>query len=173
MADSLYYRWVLYHHRIVSYLFFTTTFWISSMVSALVVWLAFSLFLSSRSASPKSDPKGHGSIIKTEGSDSEQFDPFSTEDLSDTSRTFPTLGRQAPLHFTKKEEEGIKREEEEVIRSAAIDPLHNEADDEDDHEGQETAGWRDSGIGTSLEEGDRRDSVQRRRALFGGRNEQT
>ncbi len=66
----------------------------------------------------------------------------------------------------------MKKEEEEVIRSAAIDPLHNEADDEEDDEEQEMAGWRDSGIGTSLEEGDRRDSAQRRRrALFSGRKE--
>ena len=148
------------------------------MVSALVVWMAFSLSLSSRSTTPKSEPKRNGSAIKTELSDSERFDPFSTEDLSDTSRTFPTLGRQAPLHFTgrgrlsKKEEEGIKREEEDVTRSAAIDPVNNEADDEDD-EGRETTGWRDSGIGTSLEEGDRRDAVQRRRrVLFSGSSEQ-
>ena len=143
------------------------------MASALAVWLAFSLYVSSRSTAPKSEPQKNGSIIKTEPSDSEHFDPFSTEDLSDTSRTFPTLGRQAPLHFTKKAEGGIKKEEEETIKSAAIDPFHNEADDEDDDEGRDTAGWRDSGIGTSLEEGDRRESVQRRRrALFGGRNEQ-
>lgn len=148
------------------------------MTTALVAWLILSFFVSSSSTVPKSEPRKNESVIKTEPSDSDQFDPFSTEDLSDTSRTFPTLGRQAPLHFTgrnepmKKEEARVKEEEEELIRSAAIDPLHNEADDEEDDEERDTTGWRDSGIGTSLEEGDRRESVQRRRkALFSGRNE--
>lgn len=77
-------------------------------------------------------------------------------------------GRNEP---TKKEEARVK-EEEEVLESAAIDPLHNEADDEEDDEERDTTGWRDSGIGTSLEEGDRSESVQRRRrALFSGINE--
>ncbi len=147
------------------------------MTTALVAWLILSFFVSSSSTAPKSEPKRNGSIIKTEPSDSDHFDPFSTEDLSDTSRTFPTLRRQPPLHFTgrneptKKEEARVK-EEEEVLGSAAIDPLHNEADDEEDDEERDTTGWRDSGIGTSLEEGDRRESVQRRRkALFSGTNE--
>ena len=147
------------------------------MISALVAWLILSSFLSSNSTVAKPEPKRNGSGIKAEPSDSEHFDPFSTEDLSDTSRTFPTLGRQMPLHFTahsdptKTEKERIKREEEELTRTAPFDPLHNEADDEDD-EAQDTTGWRDSGIGTSLEEGERRDSVQRRRrALFSGRVE--
>ena len=171
-------RWLLYHHRILSYLFFTTAFWISSMTTALMAWLALSFVISSNSNTPKTEAERNGSVIKTEPSDSDHFDPFSTEDLSDTSRTFPTLGRQAPLHFAgrnglpKKEEEGVKREEEEISRAATIDPLQNEADDEDDDEERGTASWRDSGIGTSLEEGDRRESVQRRRrALFSGRNE--
>ncbi len=146
------------------------------MISALIAWLVLSFFLSSNSTVQKSEPKRNGSVIKTEPSDSEHFDPFSTEDLSDTSRTFPTLGRQAPLHFTgrnasiRKEEEGVKREEDQVT-PAPFNVFHNEADDEEDDEERETTGWRDSGIGTSLEEGDRRDSVQRRRkALFSGRN---
>lgn len=140
------------------------------MTTALVAWLILSFFVSSSSTVPKSEPRKNESVIKTEPSDSDQFDPFSTEDLSDTSRTFPTLGRQAPLHFTGRNEP--MKKEEELIRSAAIDPLHNEADDEEDDEERDTTGWRDSGIGTSLEEGDRRESVQRRRkALFSGRNE--
>lgn len=150
------------------------------MTTALIAWLILSFFMSPSSTAPKSEPQRNRSIIKTEPSDSDQFDPFSTEDLSDTSRTFPTLGRQPPLHFAgrnepmKKEEAAArvkKEEQEEVLGSAAIDPLHNEADDEEDDEERDTTGWRDSGIGTSLEEGDRRESVQRRRrALFGGHN---
>ena len=68
-----------------------------------------------------------------------------------------------PLHFSgrkdvKKEEE-IKREEDEVFKSTEVQP---EADDEDDSISPEASGFRDSGIGTGLDE-ERLSSVQRRR----------
>lgn len=164
-------RWILYHHRIISFLFFTTAFWGSSMISMALAWFAISTYLGS-STTVKTESETSDTIIKRERSDSDAFDPTSMEDLSDTSRTFPTLGRQVPLHFTgrkdvKKEEE-IKREEE-VLRSTEVQPLAAEADDEDDMS-QETSGFRDSGIGTGLDD-DRLASVQRRRkALMNGRD---
>ena len=167
-------RWVLYHHRILSFLFFTITFWSSSMLSMLLAWFILSSYFASPprdKIKPESDT--NGSVIKTERADSEHFDPFSTEDLSDTSRTFPTLGRQMPLHFPgrrdvkKEEDQAIKKEEDELVRSTGIQPLLNEADDEEDDVSHETSGWRDSGIGTGLDE-ERLASVQRRRkALMG------
>lgn len=171
-------RWILYHHRILSFLFFTTAFWSSSMLSMAVAWFVTSTYLGPGPSSMKtgsnvktgsivkseSDP--HDTAMKRERSDSEAFDPTSMEDLSDTSRTFPTLGRQMPLHFAgrkdvKKEEE-IKREEDEVMRSTGVQPLAAEADDEEDDISQETTGFRDSGIGTGLDD-ERLASVQRRR----------
>ena len=124
----------------------------------------------------KGEEESNGSVVvKRERSDSDAaFDPTSLEDLSDTSRTFPTLGRQIPLHFTGrkdvKREEEIKREEDIVLRSAESQPLAAEADDEDDDVSQETSGFRDSGIGTGLDD-ERLASVQRRRkALMNGRD---
>ncbi|KAF6239055.1 hypothetical protein HO173_002927 [Letharia columbiana] len=166
-------RWVLYHHRVLSFLFFTTAFWSSSMISMALAWFAISTYLGSPTT-VKTEPETNGTIFKRERSDSDAFDPTSMEDLSDTSRTFPTLGRQIPLHFTgrkdvKKEEE-IKREEDEVLRSTAVQPLAAEADDEDDDMSQETSGFRDSGIGTGLDD-ERLASVQRRRrALMNGKD---
>ncbi|KAL9070384.1 MAG: hypothetical protein Q9161_004943 [Pseudevernia consocians] len=166
-------RWLLYHHRVLSFLFFTTAFWSSSMISMAVAWFAISTYLGS-SIAVKTESETNGSIFKRERSDSDAFDPTSMEDLSDTSRTFPTLGRQIPLHFTgrkdiKKEEE-IKREEDEILRSAGVEPLSAEADDEDDDMSQETSGFRDSGIGTGLDD-ERLASVRRRReALMNGRD---
>lgn len=181
-------RWALYHHRVLSFVFFTTAFWSSSMVSMALAWFAISAYLGSSSSasstSVKVEPDTNGPVVKRERSDSEAFDPTSMEDLSDTSRTFPTLGRQVPLHFTgrkdvKKEEE-IKREEDEVMRSTEVQPLAAEADDEDDDMSQgtfnfrndmsqETMSFRDSGIGTGLDD-ERLASVQRRRkALMNGR----
>ena len=166
-------RWVLYNHRVLSFLFFTTAFWSSSMISMALAWFAISTYLGS-SPSVKMESETNGTIIKRERSDSDAFDPTSMEDLSDTSRIFPTLGRQVPLHFTgrkdvKKEQE-IKREEDEVMRSTQLQPLAAEADDEDDDMSQETGGFRDSGIGTGLDE-ERLANVQRRRkALMNGRD---
>ena len=162
-------RWVLYHHRIVSFLFFTTTFWSSSMLSMVFVWFLLSSYLS---ASPPEKTEDYGDDdIKREGSESDVLDPSSIDDLSDTSRIFPTLGRQMPLQYTgrekvKQEDEDVKFEEE-VMKPTDLQPLAGEADDEDEDDLEETSGWRDSGIGTGRDE-ERMASVQRRRrALIG------
>ena len=79
-----------------------------------------------------------------------------------------------PLQFTgrsgsvKKEDEEVKREEDELLRSTDIQPLIAEADDEDEGVTEGKSGFRDSGLGTGLDE-DRMAGVQRRRkALMGG-----
>ncbi|KAL8914935.1 MAG: hypothetical protein Q9171_000562 [Xanthocarpia ochracea] len=164
-------RWIMYHHRILSYVIFTSMFWSSSMVSALVAWLVLSSYLVPNSTALK-ERQPASPQIKTEPSESEKYDPSMTEGLSDTSRTFPMFGRHLPLHFTGREEtarrESDKRvkQEDEVIQSAGIQPLTAEADE---YEGIETSGFRDSGIGTSLDEGQRA-RVQRRKksSLFAG-----
>ncbi|KAL8767502.1 MAG: hypothetical protein Q9209_006009 [Squamulea sp. 1 TL-2023] len=158
-------RWIMYHHRILSYMVFTTMFWSSSMISALVAWLVLSSYFVSDSTGgnkrESDSPK-----IKPEPSESEKYEPSLTEGLSDTSRTFPTLGQHIPLHFTGRYEgahigsgERLKQQDE-VIQSSGVQPLTAEADDED--EGIETFGFRDSGIGTSLDESQRA-RVQRRK----------
>ena len=80
-----------------------------------------------------------------------------------------------PLHFSRTEENNRTRiKEEEIESTTGIQPLVIEADDEEEEEDEDrdVASWRDSGIGTSLDEGDRdRRGVQRRRALFSGGND--
>ena len=160
-------RWILYHHRILSFLFFTTTFWIGSMLSMLCVWFILSSYSTSATVSNEPEPDTKDSAIKRERTGSDAFDPTSVEDLSDTSRIFPTMGRQLPLHFHGRRD--VKKEEDEdekdvdVLQSTDIQPLVAEADDE----GEGLTEWRDSGIGTGLDE-ERLASVQRRRkALLG------
>ncbi|KAL6718943.1 CCR4-NOT core subunit cdc39 [Lecanora helva] len=160
-------RWILYHHRIVAFLFFTTTFWSCSMLSMLFVWFIVSSYFSTTPTPIKTESEAKENAIKRERSDSDTFDPTSVEDLSDTSRTFPTLGRQLPLHFSGRSGVKIEDEEdmkkEEILRSTDIQPLVTEADDE----GEDGTEWRDSGIGTGRDE-ERLASVQRRRkALLG------
>ncbi|KAI4191874.1 MAG: hypothetical protein LQ348_003380 [Seirophora lacunosa] len=153
-------RWIMYYHRILSYVIFTSLFWTSSMISALIAWLVLASYFPSGSTLVKKE-ESTPSAIKTEPSETE---PSVTEGLSDTSRTFPTLTRHMPLHFTSGEGSGrfeeMMKEEEDVLQSTGVQPLIAEADDE--AEGAETSGFRDSGIGTSLEE-DRRAQLQKRR----------
>lgn len=168
-------RWLVYHHRILSYLFFTTTFWMGSMVSCLIAWVVISMYLPGWRQTEGEQGDKEGREIKREDESDEEFDPNSLEDMSDTSRTFPTLGRQLPLQFKgrkgsiKQEDEDaekLKKEGDRLMETTNIQPLGAEADDEDD---DVVASWRDSGIGTSMEDTDRRRSVQKRRkALFGG-----
>ena len=148
----------------------------SSMFSAGLAWLFFHhSFVRTSIRSEKSEPSSNGKRIKSEPlSDFDPMDPFSTEDFSDTSRSFPTLGRQIPLHFTRADSgikrEGSRREEraklnQELESQAGIQPLAAiEADDEDDMDAG--ASWRDSGIGTSLDDGDRNGAYWRQRRRY-------
>lgn len=143
------------------------------MISALIAWLVLASYFSAGTAVVKKE-EDTSSAIKTEPSESEPYEPSLTEGLSDTSRTFPTLGRHMPLHFTSRgegnsgrTEDVVKKEVEDVIQSTGVQPLIAEADDED--EGAETTGFRDSGIGTSLEDDPRAQVQKRRKALFGNR----
>ena len=171
-------RWILYHHRIISFICFTTAFWSSAMLSMLLAYFVLSSNISTPQHTTKMDSETNGSAIKQEPKDSETFDPTSFDDISDTPRSFPTLGRQMPLQFIgrsgsakKEEDEQVKREEDEVVRSTGIQPLVTEADDEDDEAAEATSSWRDSGLGTGIDE-ERIASVQRRRkALMGGRED--
>ena len=163
-------RWILYHHRILSFLFFTTTFWSSSILSMLLAWCLFSSYLVTHTTTKPESLSDGSTRLTSEREDSETFDPTSLDNISDTPRAFPTLGRQMPLQFTrppavvKKEEE-----EEETVHPTGVQSLIAEADDEDEDVTEGTSGWRDSGLGTGLDE-DRVTNVQRRRkALIGDR----
>ncbi|KAI4196408.1 MAG: hypothetical protein LQ350_006594 [Teloschistes chrysophthalmus] len=166
-------RWIMYHHRIVSFLLFTSVFWTSSMLSALLAWFILSTYLPSPEPTPTAVTKKEEApaAIKTEPSESEPYEPYLTEGLSDTSRIFPALGRLKPLQFTGRgggdrgrEEDPVKKEEEEEVlqTTSVVQPLGAEADDEDDDFGV-ASGFKDSGIGTSLDEAQRTAQAQQRR----------
>lgn len=177
------------------------------MTSALASWLIlFSYFSSSSRQTPaKVKSESPAPVFKTEPSDSETFDPYSTGDLSDTPRSFPTFGRQAPLHFSDRREARLKEEqrEREALReeeqytglqatsrlpataaaAAEADDENEEEDDDDDDDDNRfdltagSSGWRDSGIGTSLNEGTGTGTVvgrrqRRRKGFVGGAGEE-
>lgn len=163
------------------------------MVSALAAWLMLLSYFSPQPKNSQPESESPSPATKPEPSDPEKFDPFSTKDLSDTSVSFPTLGRQAPLHFSGRKEARLKEEEREreakheeeeyIGSSAVIQPpsaasaaaAAAEADDEDDDDdedgfdlGANPGRWRDSGIGTSLDDrtGTEGSRQRRRRGLF-------
>ena len=160
-------RWFLYHHRILSFLIFSSTFWTGSMISMALAWLIMSTYLSSTPDSePKAEPDSNGAAIKSEPSESDSADHLLTEDLSDTSRTFPTLRQQIPLQYSSQQSRALRRDTEDDVKQEQetknLQGVAAEADDEDDEAGGAERAWRDSGLGTSLDETDRQ-SIQRRR----------
>lgn len=173
-------RYILSNHRILSYLFFVSTFFTVSLTSTSLAYFLLSSHLFGPSSpsslsSLKADPSTNLKIKAESGAggveaavESEPFNPLSTSDLSDTSRTFPTLGRQMPLHFTSRNsEQRIKTEEEEELAPLGVPPLLAEADDEDEDDEEKDFSFRDSGIGTSVDEGGRGRGTRRRRGAGG------
>lgn len=163
-------RWLMYNYRIVSFVIFTAAFWIAEVLFAAIGWLVVSAVFST-GGDVKREVNGEemdGSVVgvKKEGGESDG------PELSDTPRTFPTYGRQAPLRYvsTGKDEPQVKDEDSEEYAALERGGLA-EADDEDEDDGEEVGGYRggrtDSGIGTSFSEGGERGSVKRRRSRGG------
>ncbi|KAI9661126.1 MAG: hypothetical protein M1821_009453 [Bathelium mastoideum] len=89
-------RWFMYKHRIISLLFFTTTFWTVSSATALLAYLTLTHILSAPPAPTRSQRARPPPTPTTDAPSSIPTTPT----LSDTSRTFPTLRPQPPLHFS-------------------------------------------------------------------------
>jgi seipin len=157
-------RWMMYNHRIISFITFTSAFWFSEVLFAALGWVAVrSIFSPKEEATSKKEIKGEDtdvSTIKNKEEEATEDEP----DLSDTPRTFPTYGRQPPLRYEPK----VKDEdsEEYILDETAIQPLAAEADDEDEEEPYTGArgGRTDSGLGTSFSEGGERSGLARRRS---------
>jgi hypothetical protein len=157
-------RWLMYNHRILSFVIFTSAFWFSEIMFTLLGWLAVQTLFSPKTEVKKELVKVEetdASTVKAEGGEGTDGDE---PDLSDTPRTFPTYGRQAPLRFVPKVKE--EDSEEFIMDETAIQPLTAEADDEDEQL-EVYRGGRDSGIGTSFSEGGERSGLARRRSRGG------
>ncbi|KAI9734335.1 MAG: hypothetical protein M1834_002441 [Cirrosporium novae-zelandiae] len=165
-------RHLMYHYRLLSFLAFTSIFWTISLTSTFIAYFTLAHFLTPPSQKLKKEEAAPFIKQEPEGEETEssqEIDPLSTENLSDSPRTFPTLRRQHPLRYSSAStsEAGAKREpsaqqsplgeqaaagEETLVSAPGV-----EADDES--EGYEeirgrSGGRTDSGLGTSLEEGE-------------------
>ncbi|KAI7218122.1 hypothetical protein KC333_g3785 [Hortaea werneckii] len=173
-------RWFMFSHRFLAAGTFIAGFWVTEMVFAGVMWVAVAASVYPR-LSLVGGEKGEGvrdgdaaRVVKREdgeeGSRDDEVDgkPALTPRLSDTERTFPTLGGKKPLRYSSPR---IKREEEdgetEVILPAdgTAAPLLADDEEEDEEDGVDMESFVDSGMGTSLEStaGGRRESIRRRR----------
>ncbi|KAK5125575.1 hypothetical protein LTR08_005203 [Meristemomyces frigidus] len=154
-------RWLMYNHRILSAFVFVGIFWTTEMLFAGLAWAALTVFV----IPPTQDVKAEElHEVATQMKDEPEDD---RTNLSDTERTFPTLGGQQPLRYSNPK---IKQEDEETVMPMPEDGLLQaaEADDED----EDADFFLDSGIGTSMESGaNRRESIKRRRDRAGSKDE--
>lgn len=163
-------RWMMYNHRIASFIIGTSAFWAAELICAFMALLVVKSMMSAdfddTAVVKKEEFDEDSKKIKVEeGEDLLDMDDL---DLSDTPRSFPTYGRQAPLRYIPK----IKSEydsEEMVSDEMRTHPRAAEADDESEEPvniASAVGGGRsDSGLGTSYSEGGA--SVQRRRSKGG------
>ncbi|PVI06108.1 hypothetical protein DM02DRAFT_610066 [Periconia macrospinosa] len=182
-------RWIMYTYRLSSAAFFISIFWGVEMGVVLLTWGIFSLFFSRLDERDAPDSPSKISTPSEKRRIKQEDDSFTTvltpktdaaeeslpaTPLSDTSRTFPTLSRHQPLHYssseTKHEEGAIENDEDVKIKE------EEEADDEEDDDFlleeplTRSAADLDSGIGTGLESSAERDKgLGRRRSGRWGR----
>jgi hypothetical protein len=166
-------RWIMYNYRFVAAGVFISAFWGVEMLCAGVGWVVIRALFAPKHIKTKEEK-----MIKEEeeeGADEDEDEDKKVKkeeeeeeglleedpDLSDTPRTFPTYGRQAPLRYIPK----VKREDIEDENDGVEEQQRQEADDENEDEG---VGLRtDSGIGTSFSEGVGSAGLARRRSRGG------
>ena len=157
-------RWVMYKHRIISFVVCTTVFWAIAMASCVSIWGAVSLWYYQRGRREQqrkgqkwleeesADEKGvlikreegygrDGTMrIKHENDDEEaEEEDDALEDLSDTSRSFPTFSRQPGLRYSHSAIAArIKQEElDEDIKVPIVPTTAAEGDEEDEGEDED------------------------------------
>jgi seipin len=172
-------RWLMYQYRLSSLMAFTTLFWGVEMGVVLLTWAVFTMLFGS-STRAEEEEEGQdmqlNTKIKIERDNNiklEKTESVPDTPLSDTSRTFPTLHSQQPLHYSSP---SSPKEEERQSPALEDIPMREdaEADDEDDdfvleeplsRSMERESMFTDSGIGTSFEgERERERSVQRRKS---------
>jgi len=177
-------RWFMYRHWIAAFVIFTAAFFGAAMSSSLVVYAGLAFWQYGRQQQAEDEDARQRRIKQPAGGDDDDISganaeeergrAIKAEEMSDTERTFPTLAGQAPLKYESRggmpwaadESARTKEEEAEELglgRAGDGRPLATEeADDEDEAEDFEAV-WRDSGLGTSVEETERSAARRRKR----------
>ncbi|KAI8937231.1 hypothetical protein NX059_006440 [Plenodomus lindquistii] len=163
-------RWLMYKYWLTTALVGIILFWSVEMGVLVFTWGMFTLLFRSSSTTPvSSTPNENQQQVKTEPKEHGKVKKGPTEDvqgnLSDTSRTFPTLPSQQPLSYYSPKEEPQTPKLGDIPTKEDL-----EADDEDDDFVLEDAlpprkkegSFEDSGLGTSLESSIERGLSRRR-----------
>jgi hypothetical protein len=152
-------RWLMYHHRLASFFLGSSAFWGCEVVFMTVAYTLLSVFVFSGPSSPTS--------TQDKLSWSEQKRVKQEEEMSDTERTFPTTRNQPPLKYESSSGVGVKSERRngEGVALSELPLAPGMVADDEDEDDEETAGWRDSGIGTSYSDAGTAGSGVRKRGV--------
>lgn len=136
-------RYILYNYRLLSFLVFTTCFYMVSLTSTSIAWLMISSLFSPSSGGREAKQDrwtkvkreesearvSNGHIKKEVDSDHSSDDTgLSISNISDSATTFPTLGRQMPLRFP------VPRPSNSVVGSVLMSSSRAEVKREPDDE---------------------------------------
>lgn len=150
-------RWLMYNHRILSFMVFTTAFWAAEVFFALVAWILLqsSLNATEHQTSVVEQKRQSGnSKVKTEPFDDDVLDTDDS-DVYDGPQRHSTYGKRASVRHEpqiKKEDDG----ENLLSNEARVYPKTEEADDESEdpnYTSEVLKGGRSaSGVGTGFSE---------------------
>jgi seipin len=153
-------RWLMYNHRILSFMIFTTAFWIAELLFAGLGWVGLRTYLM---------PAEEAQIVKDERRDSVK-DEDSDEHLSDVPRTETETRSSRPLRRGPT----VKHEGSEDSGLDELDiPQVGEGPDGEEVKEERTGlvglagGATDSATGTSFSESSRSPGLSRRRSRGG------
>ena len=89
-------RWLMYNYRVSSFVVFVGMFWFAEVIWAALGWLILRIVFAPSAKTVVKKEVGEGD---TDATVKQEADETDDPDLSDTPRTFPTYGRQAPLRY--------------------------------------------------------------------------
>lgn len=134
-------RWVMYNFRILSFLAFSFLFWAVSIVSTVMFWFILSSYVDAEDVTDEVKSEDEEESDGSEGSDGEHS-RGNTDEPSDRSssdgmnpkksreRRRRRAQKQGLSARIKKEDDEIKKEEEDIEQSTQIKPLASGTDDE-------------------------------------------
>jgi hypothetical protein len=149
-------RWFMYRWRLTAFALFTSAFWVVAMAVTVIV---FAVPLRAAAEVILGGPSGSGGDIDGYELGHLPLPKNEGDNMSDTSRTFPSTSKQPALKYEAK----VKQEEvDEGMSDIEVANPGAEADDETSDFDDEQSDMRDSGIGTSYSDNRNREGTRKR-----------
>ncbi|KFY95758.1 hypothetical protein V498_03154 [Pseudogymnoascus sp. VKM F-4517 (FW-2822)] len=125
-------RWLMYNHRILSFMVFTTAFWAAEVFFALVAWILLqSTFNDSenQTSAVEHNQQGSSSKVKTEPFDDDILDTDDS-DVYDGPQRYPTYDIRSPVRHKPQIKKEDDYEKNLLSNEARVYSKTEEADDE-------------------------------------------